>query len=126
MCIRDRQGTGRRRQGPKPQFLPFLFRQAAELLPVEGALQHPVPQIERPVDQICKEIQPMLRNHHRAALMFQTGDLVVEPSDGVLVQIGRGLVQHKNLRAHGDVYKRQPRDRIAIVIKSGAVRLPFR
>ena len=43
----------------------------------------------------------MLRNHHRAALMFQTGDLVVEPGDGVLVQIGRGLVQHKNLRAHG-------------------------
>ena len=43
----------------------------------------------------------MLRDHHRAALMFQTGDLVVEPGDGVLVQIGRGLVQHKNLRAHG-------------------------
>ena len=43
----------------------------------------------------------MLRNHHRAALTLQTGDLVVEPGDGVLVQIGRGLVQHKNLRAHG-------------------------
>ena len=43
----------------------------------------------------------MLRHHDCAALPLQSGDLVVEPGDGVLVQIGRGLVQHKNLRPHG-------------------------
>ena len=43
----------------------------------------------------------MLCDHHRSALTLQTGDLVVEPGDGVLVQIGRGFVQHKNLRPHG-------------------------
>ena len=44
------------------------------------------PQIERPVDQICKEIQPMLRNHHRAALMFQTGAVGGLKIEGNLVE----------------------------------------
>ena len=50
------QGTGRRYQGTQAQCLPFPVGQGEELLPGEGALQHPVPQVECPVDQVGEKV----------------------------------------------------------------------
>ena len=43
----------------------------------------------------------MFGNDHRAPLPLQAGNLVVEAGDGLLIQIGGGLVQHEDVRAHG-------------------------
>ena len=43
----------------------------------------------------------MLRHHDCAALPLQSGDLVVEPGNGLPIQIGCRLVQHIDFRAHG-------------------------
>ena len=43
----------------------------------------------------------MLRHHDCAALPLQSGDLVVKAGNGLLIQIGRRLVQHIDFRAHG-------------------------
>ena len=98
--FRCRETAGCRRQGPQSQPLTFPVSQGAELFPREGALQHSVPQIEGPVDEIGEKVQPVLRDHNRAALTLQIGDLVMKPENGVLVQIGRRFIQHKDFRAH--------------------------
>ena len=43
----------------------------------------------------------MLRHHDCAALPLQSGDLVVKAGNGLLIQIGRRLVQHIEFGAHG-------------------------
>ena len=43
----------------------------------------------------------MLRHHDCAALPLQSGNLVVKAGNGLLIQIGRRLVQHIDFGAHG-------------------------